>query len=217
MKRVGILLAAVAAIVAGAQVAMAQQREKEPIGKFVADVRAAMPRFPDDPSTVSALGVTADNMPGRGFGLSLGAHVYPFRLGKVTFGFGGEFLNSHASNTLEPTTSGGTAGPTVETRFTAFSPQMSLNFGSRMGWSYLSVGLGRASFTTERKDAPVADATSNPRALNYGGGARWFAKEHLAFTFDIRFYRLDPQDAVTGRPAYGGRKITVLSAGVSVK
>jgi hypothetical protein len=53
--------------------------------------------------------------------------------------------------------------------------------------------------------------------LNYGGGARWFAKEHLAFTFDIRFYRLDAQDAAAGRPAYGARKITVLSAGISVK
>src|SRR5262245_12771886 len=100
MRRFGTFVTTIAVIIASATVAMAQQREKEPIGKSAADVRAAMPRFPDDPSTVSALGVTAENMPGRGFGISFGAHVYPFRLGKVTFGFGGEFLNSHASHTL---------------------------------------------------------------------------------------------------------------------
>jgi hypothetical protein len=97
------------------------------------------------------------------------------------------------------------------------SPQVSLNFGSRDGWSYLSAGLGLASFTTERKDAPVADADSRTRALNYGGGARWFAREHLAFCFDLRFYKVNPQDAAPGRPGYGGRRIMTFSAGISIK
>ena len=55
------------------------------------------------------------------------------------------------------------------------------------------------------------------RAINYGGGARWFAKEHIAFTFDLRFYRIDAQEADHGRPAYGGRRLMVFSAGISVK
>ena len=97
------------------------------------------------------------------------------------------------------------------------SPQLSLNFGSRNGWSYLSGGIGFVSFTTEREDDPVADADGRTRSLNYGGGARWFAKEHLAFCFDLRFYRIDPQDATVGRPAYGGRRLMVFSAGVSFK
>jgi hypothetical protein len=97
------------------------------------------------------------------------------------------------------------------------SPQISLNFGGRDGWSYVSGGIGLASFTTEREDAPVADADGRTRSLNYGGGARWFAKEHLAFCFDLRFYKINPQDATTGRPAYGGRRMMVFSAGISLK
>ena len=53
----------------------------------------------------------------------------------------------------------------------------------------MSGGIGWAQFTTELEDAPVADATGASAPINYGGGARWFAKEHLAFTFDLRFYR----------------------------
>jgi hypothetical protein len=105
----------------------------------------------------------------------------------------------------------------VKTSFSVLSPQVSLNFGGQNGWSYLSGGLGLASFTTEREDAPVADADGRTRALNYGGGARWFAKEHLAFCFDLRFYKIDAQDAAAGRPAYGGRRMMVFSAGVSFK
>jgi hypothetical protein len=197
--------------------AVAQEREKEPIGRFAADVRVSLPRFPDDPTSATALGVTIDDLPGRGLGVSAGAHLYLFRMGKVTVGVGGEWIVSRGRHTQEPAQEGGTAGPTVETRFSALSPQVSLNFGSRRGWSYLSAGLGRARFTTERENAPVGDASSDPSAINYGGGARWFAKEHLAFTFDVRWYRIDPQDATLTRPAYDGRRMLVLSAGISVK
>jgi hypothetical protein len=197
--------------------ALAQEREKEPIGRFAADVRASLPRYPDDPTTAVELGVTDDNLPNRGLGLSFGAHVYPFRLGKVAVGFGAEWVTSRGSQTLEPQVEGGPEGPTVNTRFGGFSPQVSLNFGSRRGWSYVTAGLGRARYTVEREDLPVGDPTSSPRSLNYGGGARWFAKEHLAFTFDLRFYQVDPQEATIDRPAYAGQRIMVLSAGISVK
>jgi hypothetical protein len=197
--------------------AAAQDIPKEPIGKFAADLRAALPRYPDDDATASALVVAADNLPGRGLGVAAGVNVYPLRLGKVTLGFGGEWVTSRGSKTLEPTSEGGASSPTVKTSFSALSPQVSLNFGNRDGWSYLSAGLGLASFTTEREDAPVADADGRTRALNYGGGARWFATEHLAFCFDLRFYKIDPQDAAPGRPAYGGRRIMTFSAGMSFK
>ena len=26
--------------------------------------------------------------------------------------------------------------------------------------------------------------------INYGGGARWFAKKHMAFSLDVRFYEI---------------------------
>jgi hypothetical protein len=212
-----LVAAAAFAATASAHHASAQDLPREPIGRFAADVRLAVPRYPDDGATAGALVVSEDNLPSRGLGIAAGVNVYPLRLGKVSIGFGGEWLTSNGSKTLEPTTAGGPSSPTVTTTFSVLSPQLSLNFGSRNGWSYLSGGIGFASFTTEREDAPVADADGRTRSLNYGGGARWFAKEHLAFCFDLRFYRINPQDATVGRPAYGGRRLMVFSAGVSFK
>lgn len=199
--------------------ASAQEPDPEPIGRFVVDVRGALPKYPEDADTASALGVTIDNLPSRGLGLAAGVTVYPARLGKhVALGVGGEWLIfSRGRQTLDPTTEGGASGPTVTTRFSVLSPQVSLNFGGRDGWSYVSGGIGWASFTTELEDSPVANPDGRTRSINYGGGARWFAKEHLAFAFDLRFYRIDPQDATPGRPAYGGRKMMVFSAGISIK
>jgi hypothetical protein len=94
---------------------------------------------------------------------------------------------------------------------------VSLNFGSRRGWSYLSAGIGWVDFTTELEEFPVAESDARTGAFNYGGGARWFAKEHLAFCFDVRFYQIDAQEASAGRPPYPGIRFMVLSAGISVK
>jgi hypothetical protein len=223
MPRAGsltIVLFTMAAAVGGvAPAALAQEPEKEPIGRFAADARVALPRFPEDPDTASELGVTIDNLPSRGLGVAAGITVYPLRFGSsVALGVGGEWLVfSGGSKSLDPETEGGTSSPTVTTRFSALSPQVSLNFGGRDGWSYVSGGIGWATFTTELEASPVADADGSTRSLNYGGGARWFAKEHVAFTFDLRFYRIDPQDAAPGRPAYGGRRMMVFSAGISLK
>jgi hypothetical protein len=197
--------------------AAAQEREPDPIGRFVADVRFALPNFPDDAAIATALGVTEENLPGRGLGISAGLHFYPARLGRVTLGIGGELVMTRASRTLEPTTAGGPDGPTVDARFSALSPQLSLNFGSRRGWSYISAGIGWGNFSVERDTAPVEPADGRLRTLNYGGGARWFAKDHLAFMFDLRFHRFGAQDAVTGRPAYPAARMMIFSAGISVK
>lgn len=195
---------------------LAQEREREPIGPFAADVRVAMPNFPDDQAIATALGATAENLPGRGLGLSAGLHVYPIR-GRVALGLGGEVLLTRASRSLEPAQPGATPGPTVNGRFNAISPQISLNFGSRRGWSYVSGGIGWGSFTVERETAPVSSPDGRLRTLNYGGGARWFAKEHLAFAFDLRFHRIGAQEASAGRPAYPKARMMVLSAGISLK
>ena len=218
MKCVGPAVLVAMAMALGIPRAAAQEPEKEPIGKFAADVRIALPRFPDDASTATALGVTTEHLPSRGLGLAAGVNFYPARLGKVSLGIGGEWLVfSRGSETLDPETAGAASGPTVTTEFSVLSPQISLNFGSRNGWSYLSGGIGWAAFTTELKELPVADPDGRTRSINYGGGARWFAKEHLAFAFDLRFYKINPQDATPGRPAYGGRTMMVFSAGVSMK
>ena len=218
MKRVAPAVLVAMAMALAIPRAAAQEPEKEPIGRFAADVRIALPRFPDDASTATALGVTTEHLPSRGLGLAAGVNFYPARLGKVSLGIGGEWLVfSRGSETLDPETDGAASGPTVTTKFSVLSPQISLNFGSRNGWSYLSGGIGWAAFTTELKELPVADSGGLTRSINYGGGARWFAKEHLAFAFDLRFYKINAQDATPGRPAYGGRTMMVFSAGVSMK
>jgi hypothetical protein len=219
MNRVGSvpIFAMAVAMATLAPGAAAQEPEKEPIGRFAADARIALPRFPEDAATATALGVTAENLPSRGLGLAAGVTFYPAHLGRVALGVGGEWLLSRGSKALDPEEEGGVSGPTVTTRFSALSPQVSLNFGGRSGWSYVSGGIGWVTYTTELDDAPVADAIGHTRAINYGGGARWFAKEHVAFTFDLRFYRIDPQEATAGRPAYGGSRMMVFSAGISLK
>src|SRR6478672_4761715 len=100
----------------------------EPIGWFAADVRGAFVNF-KAPSTVAAdLGVDPLDLPSHGLGIVVGAHVYPLHMGPVTLGLGAELLNSRGTRSQAPTTEGGQPGPTTETRFTAFSPQASLNF-----------------------------------------------------------------------------------------
>ena len=215
MRILRLLLLSIFFLMLGGSELLAQM--PDPIGPFAADARVAIPRFKEDANVASALGVSSANLPARGFGLAGGAHWYPVRMGHVTLGFGGEVLMSRASNTLKSDDDDGVDGPTVNTRFSVITPQVSLNFGTRRGWSYLSGGLGWGSFKTERADAPVADAAFRPRVLNYGGGARWFAKEHLAFALDLRFYAVNAQAAGSGRPAYPSMTLMVFSAGVAIK
>jgi hypothetical protein len=204
--------------------ARAQDQPREPIGRFVADAQVAFPKFPDDAAIATALGVSEENLPGRGLGVGIGMHFYPARSGKVALGLGGRLLISRASKTLEPATEGGTPGPTVNGYFTALSPEVSVNFGTNEGWSYVSGGIAWSGLTIEKEATPVADADGRLTAIHYGGGARWFAKPHLAFSFDLRFYRYGAQDAIAGtatgtvaRPGYPKGRMLVLAAGISVK
>ena len=195
---------------------------REPVGPFAVDARVTIPRFKQDVAVAEAIGVDSVTMPTRGLGVVFGAHWYPVRGQKVALGVGGEVLLSRGSKTpeVEEPEQGqppAVAGPTVNTRFSSISPQVSLNFGSSRGWSYLTGGLGWGGLTTEPETAPVADAESRPRVLNYGGGARWFAKEHVAFTIDLRFYAVGAQAETTGRPAYPSKTMMVFSAGVAFK
>ena len=134
--------------------------EKLPIGRFVADARIAFPKFKDDPAIAAGIGVTVPNLPGRAFGPVVGAHWYPVRLGVVTFGFGGEVMSARRGRTIDTGTEDEPAETTVNSRFSALSPQISFNFGSRDGWSYISGGIGWSTFTAERADAPLPDQES---------------------------------------------------------
>jgi hypothetical protein len=192
---------------------------REPVGPFTADARVALPRFSNDATVAAELGVATANMPTRGLGLAFGGHWYPAAKGRVTLGLGGEILLSGATKTLEADEDDPASvdGPAVRTRFWSISPQVSLNFGTGRGWSYLTGGLGWGGLRSELEASPVGDADSTPRVINYGGGARWFAKEHVAFAIDLRFYAVNAQQATSNRPAYPSMTLMIFSAGVAFK
>jgi hypothetical protein len=191
---------------------------EEPIGLFVVDARGTFARFKGAATVAQSLGVDTTDLPTRGLGLVVGGHVYPLRTRLVALGVGGDLLlRARGSRTLPPETEDGPDGPTIVTRMTAVSPQVSLNFGRKDGYSYISGGLGSASFTTEVEESPLADAEVRPRTINYGGGARWFTKKHLAFSLDLRFYAIRPQEETTERPGFPRMTVMVFSAGISAR
>lgn len=212
--------------------ALAIAQQPQPVGPFVVDVRGVFARHKQEPSVATDLAVTPGNLPTRSFGLLGGAHVYPLHLGKVTIGFGAHYLVARGNRTLEaPTTtttttpgSGTTTGTTtptitygtVQRRFTTFAPEVSLNFGHKSGWSYISGGLGRSKLYLQRADAPVADAPGR-QTINYGAGARWFNTRHLAFAIDVRWYSVAEQLATATHIAQPRTTLLVLSGGIAVK
>lgn len=191
--------------------------DTRPIGRFAVDARGAFPKFKQDTTTAAGIGVKPANLPTRALGLVFGAHWYPARLGIVTFGVGGEMLVSHRGHTLNTGTKAAPVNVTVNSRFSSLSPQVSFNFGSRDGWSYISGGIGSSTFTAERKDTPLPDPESRSKTINYGGGARWFAKKHVAMSMDLRFYAVNPEEVTAARPARSRMTLMTLSVGVSLK
>lgn len=193
------------------------QPEDLPIGRYVGDVRMQFPKFKQDPAVSGTLGVATQNLPTRGFGFALGAHWYPLRLGFMTLGLGGEISKAGRDKTMNTGTEAAPVNVTVNTRFSAVSPQVSFNFGARDGWSYISGGLGWSTLTTENVAKPLPDPESATKTINYGGGARWFFKKHLAVNFDIRFHAVNPQLATATRPAYPRMTIMSWVGGISVR
>ena len=193
------------------------QPEDLPIGRYVADVRVEFPKFKQLPAISSALGVKTDNLPTRALGLTLGAHWYPLRLGLMTLGLGGEISKAGRNHTENTGTEAKPVNVTVNTTFSAISPQVSFNFGARDGWSYISGGIGRSNLTTQRADNPLPSPESGIKTINYGGGARWFFKKHLAANFDIRFYAVNPQLVTATRPGYPRMTIMSWVGGISVR
>jgi hypothetical protein len=199
--------------------APAAAQQKEPLPVFAADIRGMFARHKVEPDIAKGLGVENANLPVKSFGLVGGAHVYPVRR-KVSLGLGVNIVLARGSRTLDVLGEDGvtmTKSPTVRRHFTAFSPEISLNFGHRYGWSYVSGGMfGRAKLYADRLDDPATDAPTR-KALNYGGGARWFAAKHLALSVDFRWYSVAEQlqtATVVFQPA---TTLLVLSAGIAIK
>jgi hypothetical protein len=186
------------------------------IGPFVVDLHATVPRFPQDPQLAESRDMTLAELPGSGLGVLVGVHFYPLRWRAVTFGLGGEFATGRSRQT--PTTAQTTIRPATE-RLTTITPQLSFNFGTGNGWSYISGGLGRSTWevTPQGQEGFAADS-EQLKTISYGGGARWFMKTHLAFSFDARFYAINPGTPfVAGALGSPRTTLIVIGAGVSVR
>ena len=198
----------------GAPVLAQEAPPRIPLVAF--DAHVTFPNFPVEQALADSRDMTLAELPGHGFGLHAAVTFYPLKWKAITFGIGGEITANRASQTpAEGTT--GVRG--AEEKFLSAAPQISFNFGSGKGWSYLSGGLGRSQWSVipDGRDEPFPSDTEGLKTLNYGGGARWFAKPHLAFSFDFRFYAISPGSPYLGHPGSPRTTLLIIGAGISVK
>ena len=184
------------------------------IGPFVIDVRGTVPRFDQSDQLAQSRGMVLGELPRTGLGVDAGAHFYVFTWKAVTFGLGGQATLARAHSSPAESTG---LRPATE-RFASITPQLSLNFGTGNGWSYLSAGIGPSMWkiVPDGEEEGPADQ-ERLRTVNYGGGARWFAKRHVAFTVDVRFHQVDPGTPSLGRPGSPRTTFMVFSGGVAFK
>lgn len=208
-----VLLGAAAMLLGAAPPAAAQ--DDEPIGRFVADLRGSFVRFGQQPGLAGSHGFRPHATPSSGIGVDAGAHVYPLRWRFVTLGLGAAYHASFGDRGARPDDVD-PAGPTLRKTFRAISPQLSLNFGGRNGWSYLSGGIGTSRLALFPRDGE-RPAERSARTLNYGVGARWFVKRHVAFSLDLRFHSLSPLQPTAAAPASPRLTLMVLSVGASFR
>ena len=188
----------------------------EPIRGFVADVRIPFVRLKEDAGIAAAINVRPVNLPARALGLAFGAHWYPLSRRSVALGIGGEYVTARGERTPPATTDQAITPAIVETVVSSIAPHVSLNFGKRNGWSYLSGGIGSAAFTAQPLDAAIGDG-SRSRTIHYGGGARWFTRKRLAVSVDLRFYSIGAQEAAPQRPAFPKTRLMVISGGIAIR
>jgi len=197
--------------------AAASAQPAAPPGPFVLDARGAFSSVGRSEELAAPRGLTAGELPKTVLGVDVGAHFYPIRR-KVTIGLGASLLMVGGTQTPGPPAEGAVDAPITpgEFRVRGIVPQLSLNFGSSRGWSYLGAGLGFSQLKAGRAES---DLEYSPQllTLNVGGGARWFVSEHIAFTLDGRYYRLGGKELEAG---YVGNPVVtmfVFSAGLAFK
>jgi hypothetical protein len=202
------------------QTSAALAQQEDPIAPFVIDVRGAFASL-DAAGSAGSVNLDEALLPSRGLGLDIGAHVYPLRGRVVSLGVGASLLFVKTSKAPEVAEDAepDPDDPTVRVRLKAFTPQVSLNFGARRGYSYVSAGIGtmtRAIDATEGVMLNQVTGDTRARTLNYGGGARWFVSSRLAFSFDLRFYRVASQEATISSVSLPQQRFFVGSVGISI-
>ena len=194
----------------------AAQGVPAPPGPYVVDVRGVSSGLPQDAAFLPSL-VAEISAPSRGNGFDIGGHLYFGRLGGARLGFGANFVSVRGKEVRERTTSSTTtpaptATPTVQVTMRAIAPQVSLNFGTADGWSYLSVGAGITQVRARAIDLVDARRDSGSvMTINAGAGARWFVKRRLAVGFDARLYRLGKTATMSSSMLFS------ISAGISLR
>lgn len=166
-----------------------------------------------------------EELPGTGLGAHGALTFYPLKWKVVTFGIGADVAvgRSHQSAPTLGTDETGTpiVGRAVTETFAHAAPEISFNFGNGNGWSYFSGGIGPSvwSLTPDEGGLTLAANSERLKTINYGGGARWFMKRHMAFSLDVRFYAINPSspDPVQSLPAGPRTRLLVMGAGVSFK
>jgi hypothetical protein len=180
-------------------------------GPWVLDIRGVTSAVPTDTTFYPAL--TSTVVPSRGFGVDVGGHVYLFNLGPARVGLGASAIAVRAAASASSTQSDAAEAAEPVQRVTmslrAVAPQLSLNFGSGDGWSYLSAGVGLGSVNSRTENSSPGERESGRlRMVNYGGGARWFISPRLAFGLDLRAYQLA---AGAGTP-----RVSIFAAGAGL-
>jgi hypothetical protein len=188
---------------------------REPVGPFVFDLRGVRGGLPA--ATGWTPPVPEDTpVPASGLGVEGGGHVYFGTTGPVRWGAGAALAIVRSRTTPLNDTS-----PAVTSRATTLAPQVSANFGHKLGWSYLSAGYGWASVSSESaaiEGVPARVAESGwGGASSIGGGARWFITDHLGVGFDVRWHRLSGRDATATSAAAARTTLFNLAIGISLQ
>ena len=207
--------------------APASAQTKEPLPLVAIDLHGASVGLPTAEGWIPVPVLGDTPLPGRGWGAAGGATVYPFRLGIVTFGFGASISYGKGKGEALTITTGSGANavtrvtPVMRTDALNILPQVSLNFGHKLGWSYLSAGFGTTRINASMDASPTTPQVVLPEAwnsaLNFGGGAKWFMRPHLGASFDVRFVKLGSRAATETLPAGKRTQMVTFSVGISIQ
>lgn len=208
-------------------VSPASAQTKEPLPLFAVDLHGASVGLPTAEGWIPVPVMGDTPLPGRGWGAAGAATIYPFRLGIVTFGFGAAISYGKGKGEALTITTGSGANavtrvtPVMRTEALNVLPQVSLNFGHKLGWSYLSAGIGSTRITASMDASPTTPAAALPgswnSAINFGGGAKWFMRPHLGASFDVRFVKLGSRAATDTLPAGKRTQMVTFSVGISIQ
>ena len=221
MRRVWLVLL----VLAAAAPASAQNVERLPW--FAADLQGAWVGLPTAEGWVPRVSAPTP-LPGRAWGVAGGATAYPLKWGVMTLGLGVSMhTGKSTSDALTSTTGSGATEKTVPTtttvttQITSLLPQLSINFGHKLGWSYLSAGYGKSKVVSSSEKFGTTPAQTVPEAwnaaINFGGGARWFMKPHLGAGFDVRFTKLSSRGETAVLPSAKRTQMLTISVGISIQ